>query len=82
MSDDVDVALKISSPHHYLLKLSTDFKDRFKDSAAKLNLAKLEADLECDESTFTYPSTFHSKLIFNRMIALHAQIMTERGNTL
>lgn len=47
-----------------------------------MNLLTLEADLECDENTFTYPTTFHANMIFNRMIALHTQIMTEKGNNL
>jgi hypothetical protein len=62
--------------------LSTDFKDRFKDSAAKLNLFKIKADLECDESISSYPTTFHANFIFNRMVALHTHIMTEKGNNL
>lgn len=82
LSDDVDATFKISTPHHYLLKLSTNLKDRFKETALKLNLLKLDADLECDESVFSYPTTFHARMIFNRMIALHAQVMTEKGNNL
>jgi hypothetical protein len=72
LTDDVKVKFKINTPHHYLLNLSTDFKDRFKDTALKMNLFKLEADLECDEATFTYPTTFQAKFIFARMIAAHA----------
>ncbi len=82
LTDEVKVKFAVSTPHHYLLRLQTDFKDRFKDSAASMNLFKLQADLECDEQTFTYPSTFHAKFIFAKMVALHAKIMTERGNNL
>ena len=64
------------------MNLASDFKDRFHGSAAKLNELKLEADLECDESIKSYPTTFHAKLIHNRMIALHTQILTEKGNNL
>jgi hypothetical protein len=42
----------------------------------------LQADLECDEATFTYPTTFQAKFIFARMIAAHAQVMTEKGNSM
>lgn len=82
MTDDVDLKFSVNTPHHYKLNLSTNFRDRFKDTALKINLFKLSADLECDESTFTYPSTFHAKFIFAKMVALHAHIMTERGNNL
>lgn len=82
MTDDVDVKFKLSTPHHYLLSLNTNFKDRFKDTAMKMNLFKLSADLECDEATFTYPTTFQASFIFARMIALHTQVMTEKGNNL
>lgn len=82
VNENVDTSLTVSTPHHYLLKLTTDFKDRFKDSAAKLTGFKIEADLECDEHTHTYPTTFHSNLKFNNLAALHTQVMTEKGNNL
>lgn len=36
-----------------------------------MNLFTLSADLECDEATFTYPTTFQASFIFARMAALH-----------
>lgn len=82
LTDDVDVKFAINTPHHYRVNLSTNFKDRFKETAVKLNLFKIQADLECDEQTFTYPTTFQAHFIFARMAALHAQVMTEKGNNL
>jgi hypothetical protein len=38
LTDDVKVKLSVNTPHHYLLNLTTDFKDRFKDTALKMNL--------------------------------------------
>lgn len=82
LNDDVDVGLLVKTPHHYKLSLASNFKDRLKDTAAKINHCKVSADLECDEATFYYPTTFHAHLQFNKMIGLHAQLMTERGNNL
>jgi hypothetical protein len=49
LTDDVATTFIINTPHHYNLTLITNFKDRFKDTAANLNLFKLTANLECDE---------------------------------
>lgn len=82
LTDDVRLRLSVGTPHRYALRLQTDFKDRFRDSAAKLDLFKLQADVECDEQAHAYPSTFHARFVFAKMVALHAQVMTERGNNL
>lgn len=82
LSNDVDVDFTIKTPHYYMLALKTDFGKKYADTPLKLNLLKFGADLECDEHTFTYPTTFHANFIFAKMVALHAQVMTEKANNL
>lgn len=73
---------KISTPHHYLIRLTTDFKDRYYNTGAKLNHLSLNAELECDEAHKTYPTTFNAFLQYDNMIGVHAKVMTEKGNNL
>jgi hypothetical protein len=61
----------VKTPHHYILNLVADWKDRFAKSA-KLDKFKLKADLECDEDNQIYPTTFHAYLVFLNKIAFHA----------
>lgn len=72
----------MSTPQHYLLTLTSDFKDRYFNTGAKLNHLSFSADIECDEAHRTYPTTFHANMLFNNLVGAHAQVMTERGNNL
>jgi hypothetical protein len=82
LTDDVSARLKLNTPHHYVLTLASDFKDRFLNTGAKLNKAALKVVLECDEATRTYPTTFHANLQYNNLVGLHTQLLTEKGNNL
>jgi hypothetical protein len=72
VNDNVATSFTIKTPHHYNVNLVTDLKDRFKDTGAKLTGLKITADLDCDEQTHTYPTTFHSHLQFNNLVGVHA----------
>ena len=79
-NDDTKAKFKISTPHHYLLSLSTDITSRFRD--AKLNDVKVGMDLECDEHVRSYPSTFNAQGIYNNLVALNLSLTTEKGANL
>jgi hypothetical protein len=76
LSKDVNVNLTVSTPHHYLLQIFANWRDRFKDTSLHLNHFRIQADLECDEATSVYPTTFHAYMIFLNMISVHYSVMT------
>ena len=64
-----------------MLRLSSDFNDKFQN-AAKLSHFKVSADLECDDASKSFPTTFQAKAVVNNQVGIHAQVMTEKGNNL
>lgn len=74
MTNDASLNFTVTTPHHYLIQLIQNWKDRFKDS--NVDLLKLQTDLECDEANFVYPTTFHAYMIFMKMVAIHASLMS------
>ena len=44
-----------------------------------LTAFKVQADIECDESLFIHPTTFSAQGVFMKMIALHAQVMSNNA---
>ena len=76
VSEEVGVSLALSSPHHYNLQISSDWKDRFEKTALKISSLKLKANCECDESNKVYPTTFNAYLKFATCSALHVGFMS------
>lgn len=70
LTKELACSLTVSTPHHYLVSLVSDWGDKFKSS--NLSSVKLEADIECDEALFVYPVTFQASAIAFDMIAVHA----------
>lgn len=79
LSNEVLMNFTINTPHHYLLMLSTDWKDRYYDTALKLNHLKMQVDLECDEVTHIHPTTIHAYMKFMKMVSIHCQVMTSNA---
>jgi len=71
LTKEVTCNFTVSTPHHYLVQLTGNWEDQLKDSMS-LTGFKVQADIECDESLFIYPTTFSAQGVFMKMIALHA----------
>lgn len=81
LTDQITFNFLVSTPHHYLLQFTANWADTLKNRTGPLNLrqVKVQADFECDESLFVYPTTIHAQAIFLNMIALHAQVMSNNA---
>lgn len=81
LTKEINYNLQVSTPHHYLVQLTANWGDQFKEStgALKVEGLKVQADLECDEAAFVYPTTFQVQAVLMKMIALHAQVMNNNA---
>lgn len=78
VTEEVTCNCTASTPHHYLIQLTANWGDQLKETMS-LSGFKVQADIECDESLFIHPTTFSAQGVFLKMIALHAQVMSNNA---
>lgn len=77
MLNGISTHLTLSTPHNYNLLLTTDFKDRFRDTALRLNSLNLMANLDIDVDKKTYPNTFTANMLFANLVGVKASIIVD-----
>jgi len=78
VTEEVTCNCTVSTPHHYLIQLTANWGDQLKETMS-ISGFKFQADIECDESLFIHPTTFSAQGVFMKMIALHAQVMSNNA---
>lgn len=78
---DVHVALGLATPDFYAFHISSNWGNRFKDSALQLTHFKLAANLECNTEEKTYPDTFKAELVFADRVAVEAKVECDYNNS-
>ena len=82
MLNGIDTRVTLSLPHNYTLALTTDFADRFRDTALKLDKLSVSANLDFDVDKKTFPDTFTSNMYFAGKVGVKAQVLVDYTRSL
>jgi hypothetical protein len=73
----IETKLTISLPHNYTLALTTDFYDRFRDTALRLDAFSVSANIDIDVDKKVFPNTYTANMYFAGRVGVKAQVLVD-----